>query len=82
MRMFSDITNEIYEAEDCVFFRNAYQSAFYVKNGAKLVDLFVDSSTKFVFVFTKEDHKKLIGKWVENKPEGYEERRKSIRGRL
>lgn len=68
MKAVSDITNTIYEAEDCVFFRNAHQSAFYVKHGAKLVDLFVDSSIKFVFVFTKEDHKRLIGMWVDNKP--------------
>lgn len=78
MRTTSDITGSVYEAEDCVFFRNVYQSAFYIKNGAKLIDLFVDSSTKLVFVFLKEDHRKLIKLWINNKMVNDEERRKDF----
>lgn len=78
MKAYSDIKKEFYEAEDCVFFRNALQSAFYFKNGAELVDLFVDSSMRFVFVFSKADHKRLIGSWIDRKPDDHEERRKNI----
>ena len=64
MRSISSITNLPYENEDCVFFRNTLQSAFYVFQGAKLVDLFVDNNMRFVFVFSKEDHHRLKLLWA------------------
>lgn len=63
----SDITNTWYEEDKCVFFRNCIQSAYYMEWGATLVDLFTDSSHKLVFVFSKEDHKKYIDRWMQQK---------------
>lgn len=63
MKSVSDLTGTQYEDEDCVFFRNTLQSAFYVFHGAKLIDIFVDDNMKFVFVFTKADHNKLKLLW-------------------
>lgn len=63
MKSVSDLTGTQYEDEDCVFFRNTLQSAFYVFHGAKLIDIFVDNNMKFVFVFTKADHNKLKLLW-------------------
>lgn len=59
----SDLTGMVYHDEECVFFRNPLQSAFYFFKGAKLVDLFVDDKMRFVFVFKKEDHNKLKLEW-------------------
>lgn len=67
MKTQSDITGLFYEDEDCVFFRNCVQSAFYIFKGAKLVDIFVDDKMKIVFVFKREDHKRLIKDWIEHK---------------
>lgn len=67
MRYESDVTGLVYEAEDCVFFRNYVQAAYYNAWGATLIDLFTDSNMKWVFVFSKEDHRKYIDKWMENK---------------
>ena len=63
MRTLSETTGKYYEDEDCVFFRNTLQSAFYVFHGAKLVDMFVDDKMRFVFVFTKADHERLKMMW-------------------
>lgn len=63
MRSISNLDGTWYENEDCVFFRNTLQSAFYCFKGAKLVDLFVDDNMRFVFVFTKEDHNRLKMLW-------------------
>ena len=63
MRTQSQITGNYYEDEECVFFRNTLQSAFYVFHGAKLIDVFVDDRMKFVFVFNKSDHEKLKMLW-------------------
>ena len=63
MKSVSDLTGTQYEDEDCVFFRNTLQSAFYVFHGAILIDIFVDDNMKFVFVFTKADHNKLKLLW-------------------
>ncbi len=64
MKTKSSITGKYYEDEDCVFFRNTLQSAYYVFNGAKLIDIFVDDKMRFVFVFTKADHEKLKLLWA------------------
>lgn len=63
MKSISEITGEMYECEDCVFFRNTLQSAFYVFNSAKLIDVFVDDNMRFVFVFSKNDHNRLKLLW-------------------
>ena len=59
----SELTGETYHDEDVVFFRNTLQSAFYVFNSAKLVDIFVDDKMHFVFVFFREDHNRLKLLW-------------------
>ena len=70
----SNITGEYYQDEDCVFFRNTLQSAFYVFRNARLVDIFVDDKMKFVFVFTKKDHERLKLEWkLRNKCEAQNE---------
>lgn len=67
MRIESDVTGIVYDDSDCVFFRNLYQIAFYVHNGAKIIDVFTDSKGMLVFCFLKEDHKRLIDLWMKNK---------------
>lgn len=67
MREVSDVTGVVYEIEDVVFFRNLYQSAFYIDHNATIVDVFTDGKGKLVFVFYKKDHEKLIKLWIENK---------------
>lgn len=67
MKTKSDTTGLWYDSEDCVFFRNYVQAAFYISWGCKLIDIFTDSNTKLVFVFTKEDHKKYIDRWMKQK---------------
>ena len=69
----SDVTGKYYYDEECVFFRNIFQSAWYVFKGAKIVDLFVDDSLKFVFVFSKVDHERLKMEWkLRNKDDSHE----------
>lgn len=63
MKFMSEITKITYEDEDCVFFRNPTQSAFYKSWGAKLIDLFVDNQKRWVWVFLKKDHEKLKARW-------------------
>lgn len=67
MKMISELNGQMYEAEDCCFFRNPIQSAHYKQWGCELVDLFVDGQMKWVFVFKKSDHDWAKIKWAENK---------------
>jgi ribosomal protein S2 len=67
MRDISSVTGKPFEIEDVVYFRNLYQSAFYLSHGAKIVDVFSDSQGKIVFVFAKSQHNELIKLWMENK---------------
>ena len=67
MKSISEITGLMYEDEDCVFFKNYVQSAYYVEWGARLIDIFTNSEHKFVFVFTKEDHEKYKDRWINQK---------------
>ncbi len=67
MKMISELNGQFYEAEDCCFFRNPTQSAYYRHWGCELVDLFVDSNMKWVYVFRKSDHEWAKLKWAENK---------------
>ena len=67
----SKITNELYDKNDCVFFKNPVQSAFYFENGVMPVDIFPEENGKWVWVFWKKDHKKMIEIW-DNRRENYE----------
>ena len=67
MKTISDVTGISYEIEDVVFFRNLYQSTFYIDNNATIVDVFTDSNKKLVFVFWRDQHEKLNKLWLENK---------------
>ena len=72
MKTISDVTGISYEIEDVVFFRNLYQSTFYIDNNATIVDVFTDSNKKLVFVFWRDQHEKLIKLWLENKKDDRE----------
>lgn len=63
MKSVSELTGKMYENEDCCFFRNYVQAAHYYSWGCELVDLFVDSNMKWVYVFWKSDHMKYRDKW-------------------
>ena len=67
MKSISDVTGIVYEDEDVVFFRNLYQSSFYIANNATIVDVFTDSNGMLVFVFYRNQHEKLLKLWLENK---------------
>lgn len=73
MKSISDVTGITYENEDVVYFRNLYQSSFYVANHATIVDVFTDSKGMLVFVFYRNEHEKLIKLWLDNKKENKEE---------
>lgn len=59
----SELTGKPYDDEDMVHFKNYVQSAHYVAWGARLIDLYVTSDMKFVYVFSKEDHQKYKMRW-------------------
>ena len=67
MKCISEINGQMYETEDCCFFRNPLQSAYYKTWGCELVDHFVDGQMKWVWVFWKKDHAWAKFKWIENK---------------
>ena len=67
MKTISDVTGITYENEDVVYFRNLYQSSFYIDHNATIVDVFTDGNKKLVFVFWRSQHEKLIKLWLENK---------------
>ena len=67
MKVISNVTGIEYESEDVVFFRNLYQSSFYVDHNATIVDVFTDGNKKLVFVFWRNQHENLIKLWLENK---------------
>lgn len=67
MKAISDVTGIEYEMEDVVYFRNLYQSSFYIDHNATIVDVFTDSNKKLVFVFWRNQHENLIKLWLENK---------------
>lgn len=67
MKTISDVTGITYENEDVVFFRNLYQSSFYVANNATIVDVFTDSKGMLVFVFYRDQHEALLKLWLAKK---------------
>ena len=72
----SELTGEAYDDENMVHFKNYVQSAHYVAWGARLIDLYVTSDMKFVYVFSKEDHQRLKYKWI-NKNNEYHAQKNS-----
>lgn len=73
MKTISDVTGICYENEDVVFFRNLYQSSFYVAHNATIVDVFTDGKGKLVFVFYRDQHEQLLKLWLANKRDTEEE---------
>lgn len=67
MIVISELTGKEYQDEDAVFFRNLYQSTFYVKHNCMPIDMFCDGRDKLVMVFRRDDHNRMIKKWMENK---------------
>lgn len=63
MKIISETTGVCYDAEECVYFRNTLQSAFYMFYGAKLVDVFVSDDMRMVYTFLKTDHERLKMLW-------------------
>lgn len=54
--------------EDVVWYGNALQAAQYYLWNCKLVDMTVSPDTKrWAFAFSKEDHRKYIGRWNSQK---------------
>lgn len=72
MKTISDVTGICYENEDVVFFRNLYQSSFYVAHNATIVDVFSDSKGKLVFVFYRDQHEELLKLWLASKNDNKE----------
>lgn len=69
MKMVSELNGKMYDIEDCCFFRNYIQSAYYRSWGCELVDLFVDGNMKWVFVFKKSDHFRCRERWNDRNKE-------------
>lgn len=67
MKSISELTGEVYEDENVVYFRNLYQCAFYIKHGLMPKDIFVDSKDKLVMVFDRYKHNEMIKLWIDNK---------------
>lgn len=63
----SNISNEFYLDEDMVFFRNLYQSIFYIQHEVYPKDMFCDSQGKLVMVFNRQEHKNILPLWINNK---------------
>ena len=62
------MTGKMYEAEDVIWYGNAFQAAQYKLWGVLPVDIDVSKETKkWIFAFTKDDHRKCIGRWNEQK---------------
>ena len=65
MKVFSNTTGKVYEAEEATYYRNMIQSAFMLsKIDCELWDVF-ESNGKIVMVFPTTLHKKYIGEWAE-----------------
>lgn len=60
----STISGKSYDGESAVYFYNVVQARKYMEHGAIPIDVFA-SQNKIIFVFRKEDHQKLKGKWIE-----------------
>lgn len=66
MKCVSNLNGELYESEDCHYFKNYIQAAYYYKWNCKLIDLDVGTDMKWIFAFKKSDHEKVKDKWIEH----------------
>ena len=74
MKVHSNTTGKIYEAEEVTYYRNMVQSAFMLsKIDCELYDVF-ESNGKIVMAFPKWMHKKYIGEWAERQHENKDEK--------
>ena len=65
MKVFSETTGKVFEAEDAVYYRNMIQSAFMLsKSDCVLLDVF-ENRGKVVMCFPKWMHEKYIREWSE-----------------
>ncbi len=70
MRTISELTGKEYDMEDVVWYGNALQAAQYFLWGYPPVDMTVSPDTKhWSFAFYKADHRRLIQRWNDQKPE-------------
>nr|DAG40781.1 MAG TPA: hypothetical protein [Caudoviricetes sp.] len=65
MTIQSDVTGAFYEPANCCFIMNAKQTALYMKNGIRLLDVLVSKDDKLVYVFDKIDSRDLYRKWMD-----------------
>lgn len=65
MKIFSETTGKVFEAEEAVFYRNMIQSAFMLsKPDCVLLDVF-ENNGKVVMCFPKWMHERYIREWSE-----------------
>ena len=65
MKVFSETTGKVFEAEEAVYYRNLIQCAFMLsKLDCVLLDIFEDKG-KIVMAFPKWMHEKYIREWAE-----------------
>lgn len=70
MKTISELTGKEYETEEIIWYGNALQAGQYYLWGCKPVDLTVSPETgRWAFAFTIEDHKRLIKRWNEQRPQ-------------
>lgn len=60
----SELTGKVYREEECVYFRNIHQCAFYVAHNVLPIDMFTDSENKLVMVFERKQHNETIKLWM------------------
>lgn len=63
MKVFSETTGKVFEAEEAVYYRNMIQSAFMLsKSDCVLLDVF-ENNGKVVMCFPKWMHNKYFPEW-------------------
>lgn len=64
MRVFSDLIGRYYDMEETVKIKNTLQAGKYIKHGAYPKDIFWDDELNtLVFVFNRDESKKLYQRW-------------------
>lgn len=63
----SELTGRTYVDEECVYFRNLYQCAFYIAHHVMPIEMFTDGNGKLVMVFDRNQHNEMIKLWMANK---------------
>lgn len=67
MKLISNITGLEYESEETIPYGNACQAAQYWNWGVYPIDMYATNENRFIFVYTKEQHKSNIGRWNSQK---------------